>query len=660
MQLARIVNGRGKRRTLGQKLKEIALALCFEATMSKDEILAHYSALAPFGGNIVGIKAATWRYFGRPPDQLSWAEAAMLAVLPNAPSLIHPGKNRTILLKKRNALLRKLLRKGVIDTASYLLALEEPLPDQLFSFPHQTYHLVHRLHKMAPGQEHFTTIDRGLQNKVLHLLRTREPLLSAQMIYNYAVIVAETKTGKIKVYIGNSQLPQNKAHEQEIDMVHRRRSTGSTLKPILYALCLKEGIILQNSLVPDIPTNIAGFQPKNFDKSYEGAVPAGYALAKSLNIPAVRLLWTYHLQKFHDVLRQLQLHSIDRPAEHYGLTLILGGAEASLYELTQLYCGMGQALLYPHAKTIQGLHLTDAQPIQADYAGILGPENVWIVFDILAAKHRPAEEEDWERFSSAKKIAWKTGTSYGHRDAWCIGVTPAYTVGVWIGNADNTGIPELTGIAKAAPLMFSIFNALPDHEAWFDPPKGLVYAEVCSRSGYLASKYCPKKSGQYIQQGGLHSKPCSYHKLLPLDESESAIVDASCYPQEKIHHRPFFVLPPAMAYYYKKHHLDYQDLPPPYPGCPSTDDHCIEVIYPYPGSVIKIPNDLNFKKQAVVMRAAHRYAHAHLYWYLNHSFLGTTTNPYHVMSKTLPPGPYLLTLVDQMGNVKSVRFEIRK
>ena len=659
MQLARIVTGRGKRRTLWQKLKEISLALCFEATMTKDEILAHYSALAPFGGNIVGIKAATWRYFGRPPDELSWAEAAMLAILPNAPSLIHPGKNRTILLQKRNALLRKLLRKGVIDTATYHTALDEPLPDRLFRFPSEAYHLVNRFHQTAPGQEHFTTIDWRLQNKILYLLRGHEQALSSQMVYNYAVVVAETRTGKVRVYIGNSQLPQNRAHEQEIDMVHRRRSTGSTLKPVLYALCLKEGMILENSLVADIPTNIAGFQPKNFDKTYEGAVPAGYALAKSLNIPAVRLLWAYHHQRFHDVLQQLQLRSIDRPAEYYGLSLILGGAEASLYELTQLYCGMGQTLLYPHAKAINGLRLTDQPVAGSNYAGILGPENVWIVFDVLAAKHRPAEEEDWERFSSARKIAWKTGTSYGHRDAWCIGVTPQYTVGVWVGNADNTGIPELTGIAKAAPLMFAIFNALPDNGEWFAPPDGLVYAEVCTRSGHLASKHCPEKKGQYIQQGGLRSQPCSYHKVFWLDESESYIVDASCYPREKIRQHTLFVLPPAMAYYYQKHHLDYQDMPPPYPGCHTADAECIDVIYPYSGSAIKIPDDLNFKKQAVVLRAAHRYAHARLYWYLNHSFLGTTTDQQHVMTKTLSPGTYLLTLVDQMGNIKSVRFEVR-
>ena len=332
----------GKPRSIYQKMVEIILATRLEIRYSKKEILALYASNAPFGGNVVGLHSASWRYFGKNPDQLSWAEAATLAVLPNSPSLIHPGRNRQTLLAKRNRLLDRLLANGKIDELTCELAKEEPLPEKPLALPRLAPHLLDRAY-----QEHFrgkngqvsrlrTSIDRTLQQQATQILQRHQRDLSGNGVHNIAAVIMEVETGQVVAYVGNV-IGAGKEHGEAVDIIKAPRSTGSILKPFLYALAINDGNILPTSLLTDIPTQLKGYRPENYHKSYDGVVPARRALARSLNVPSVYLLQDYGLEKFHFGLQKIGLTTITQMPNHYGLTLILGGAEAKLWDLCNAY-----------------------------------------------------------------------------------------------------------------------------------------------------------------------------------------------------------------------------------------------------------------------------------------------------------------------------------
>ena len=333
---------KGKKRTYFEKLIELILATRLEFNKSKKEILNLYASHAPFGGNVVGIDMAAWRYFGAPSNKLSWAENATLAVLPNAPSLIYPGKNQQRLLEKRNRLLKKLLSKNKIDTLTYELSIKESLPQKPFNLPQIAPHLLDFISKKNKGNRIQTTINYSLQKQINNIVKRNYNILSQNEIRNMAVLVMDIKTREVKSYVGNT--PTTKAHQKDVDIIQSGRSTGSVLKPLLYSAMMDKGELLPEELVPDIPTVIAGYAPKNFSETYNGAVPANKALARSLNIPAVRLLQKYGLQRFSDEITAFKIRNIKYSADHYGLSLILGGAEASLWDLCKTYAGLAGTL----------------------------------------------------------------------------------------------------------------------------------------------------------------------------------------------------------------------------------------------------------------------------------------------------------------------------
>jgi penicillin-binding protein 1C len=298
MQVIRLA--RHKDRTFWEKFKEIALATRLEMACSKEEILKLYAAHAPFGGNVVGIDAAAWRYFGRNSHQLSWAENALLAVLPNSPSLIYPGKNHKLLLKKRDLLLHKLLNNNVIDTLTYQLALTEVIPSHPHALPSFAPHLLTRMRNEGlKGKRKRSSLDIVLQQQVSKILYRHHLPLKANQIFNGAALILDVQSGDVLAYVGNTQA--GASHGEAVDIITAPRSTGSILKPFLYAAMLDEGQILPQSILPDIPTFIDGFAPKNFDQSFEGAVPADEVIALTLNVPAVHMLRADGVEKFHNL-----------------------------------------------------------------------------------------------------------------------------------------------------------------------------------------------------------------------------------------------------------------------------------------------------------------------------------------------------------------------
>ena len=646
-----------KKRSYWEKIKELVLATRLELGYSKHYILKLYASHAPFGGNVVGLEAASWRYFGMQPDQLSWAEAATLAVLPNAPSLIYPGKNQTELLGKRNRLLHKLLNNNYIDSTTYQLSLLEELPKKPFPLPDTAPHLVQYLAKKYKGKRISTPVDENLQASINSIVNKHYKNLKQNQVYNAAVLVMDVKTRKVLSYVGNT--PTDNEHEKDVDMVQANRSTGSLLKPLLYTAMMNEGELLPTMLIPDVPTQIAGYTPENFNESYSGAVEADKALAKSLNIPAVRLLRSYGLEKFRDQLDLFNLRGLDKSADHYGLTLILGGAESNLWDLCKTYASLASTVNHFNATSSEYYNKEFIEPIptaetKVDFGAkstevtIFDAASIYLTFEAMKKVNRPEGSESWEFFDSSKQIAWKTGTSFGNKDAWAIGITKDYVVGVWVGNADGEGRPNVTGLSSAAPVLFDVFDVLP-RSSWFQKPiDEFTEIDVCSESGYLATDICPK-TVLSIPRKQNFVKSCAYHQLVHLDAEKQLRVNSSCADLSQTVSESWFILPPLMEYYYKKGHPSYKTLPPFLENCRDSNSEAMEFIYPRNGSRITLARNFEGKKNELVVKLAHVKPATPVYWYLDEKFIGQTSD-FHEIGLIPSLGEHRIMAVDALGN----------
>ena len=673
MQLARIARG-NQDRTFYEKTIEMCWALFLETTYSKQEILNLYASHAPFGGNVIGLETAAWRYFGRSASELSWAESATLAVLPNSPALIHPGRNRKQLKEKRDRLLASLQKKGVLEETEYELACMEPLPEAPLPLPNDAPHLLERLAAEQPGQRIQTSVRQALQRQTQALVNRYAREYSSNHIYNLAAIVADVETGEVLAYAGNATYPADERRGNQVDIITSPRSTGSILKPFLYAGMLHDGLLLPSMLVSDVPLNINGFSPHNYNKTFYGAVPAHVAIERSLNVPLVRMLSQYNTGRFMSLLKSWGMTTLRFSEEHYGASLILGGAEGTLWDLSGMYASMSRVL--KHYRTYNGRYNpADTHPLTPFPAerkepirsltdsrltdkALLSSAALWYTFEAMSALNRPEEEADWQQFESMKRIAWKTGTSYGGRDAWAIGTTPRYVVGVWAGNASGEGRPGLTGVGNAAPVLFDLFSLLPGGE-WFDLPYDeTLPMAICRNSGHKASPYCEQTDTLYMPLSGNNTGICPYHKLVHLSADGRYRVNSSCESVDRMISRPWFVLPPAQEYYYRNYHIDYIPLPPVKPGCGQDLNRQIELIYPEHNAILYLPKGFSGKSEKFIFKAAHARRDATIYWHLDESYLGETTDN-HQISCSVSQGKHLLTLIDNEGNQKKIQFEVK-
>lgn len=627
---------RGRERTVKQKIVESVMATRLELRHSKKRILALYASHAPFGGNVVGLEAAAWRYFGRPAGELSWGESATLAVLPNSPSEIHPGKNRDALKAKRDRLLERLHKRGALDSLDLVLACGEPLPDAPVSLPRDASHLVEHYCKTTPGKRSMASVDIHLQRQVQAVVDGWNDEFSRSGINDLAAVVLDVRSGEALAYVGNAN-PDRTRPGSDVDIVRSPRSTGSILKPVLYCALLQEGEILPKTLLADTPVNLDGFSPQNFNRQFAGAVPASEALTRSLNVPSVHLLRRFGTAKFLDILRRCGMSTLGKSASHYGLSLILGGAEGNLLDVTSMYAKMSAS--YQDTDTLRtrkggrlrGFPLTDKC-------------SLWWTFESLKEVNR-ADEIDWHLISSVKRVAWKTGTSYGFRDAWAVGVTADYAVGVWAGNAQGQGVPGLVGARTAGPVMFDIFNLLPAQErteaysrnGWFlEPAPGdYVLSEVCRESGHLKGIHCEVADTLMVPRKAVKSSPCPYHKTVEGVRT--------------------FILPPAMEWYYRQHHPEYR----PYIPKSRSGQSPMEFIYPESGAVIYIPRQLDGSVRGATFNLAHREPESVVYWHLDNEYLGKTQH-IHQMEVRPSPGVHTVTVVDQWGNTFSTTFTVGK
>ncbi len=680
MQVIRL--SRGKRRNIWQKIFESILAVRLECNYSKNSILKLYASNAPFGSNVVGLDAASWRYFARSADKLSWGEMAALCVLPNAPSLVHPGKNRQILLRKRNELLDKLVANKTISATTGQLAKLEPLPGQPLPLPQLAPHLLDRFKKEYASRKEnnkelptriITTVQAALQQSVTQLINRYQSSYKGNGINNAAAMVMEIESGNVLAYVGNVYNTSDSSLESHVDVLSSPRSPGSTLKPLLYAALQTNGLILPQQLISDIPTQIGGYTPQNFNLEYDGAVPANRALSKSLNIPAVKMLQLFKYQRFYDVLKQCGFTTLNQPADHYGLSLILGGCEVTPWELAGTYSSLVRTYLHQrqnngkqnqndwqipnyikHSDNSTRKNQTSDIRYQTspfDYTAI------WHTLNAMQEVMRPGEEGLWNLFNSAQRIAWKTGTSFGFRDGWAIGLTSKYCVLVWVGNTDGEGRPELTGINTAAPLLFDIFRLLPT-ASWFLPPAyDFAYLPVCHQSGFKAGINCDDVDTVMVSIHGNNAPLCPYHHIIHLDATGKYRVNSSCVSPWAMITKSWFTLSPAMEFYYKAKHNEYLTLPPFMKGCSSGGERQIEIIYPEQNAKIFVPKEIAGNKGKTVFSAAHSNPNATLFWHLDDNYIGSTKQ-FHQMELNPLKGFHTLTIVDNNGEAVTRNFEI--
>ncbi|WP_134200507.1 penicillin-binding protein 1C [Meridianimaribacter flavus] len=657
---------KGKNRTYFEKAIEIVLATRLELRTSKDKILSYYSSNAPFGGNVVGLDAASWRYFNRNSNELSWAESATLAVLPNAPSLIYPGKNQERLLKKRNRLLAKLLQNQIIDSLTYNLSVAESLPQKPFPLPQIAPHLLQKVTQNYSGKHIKTTINTPLQQQVNRIVKRHYNELSQNEIYNAAVLVLDVKTRQVLAYVGNT--PTDKSHQKDVDIIDKPRSTGSILKPFLYAAMLDAGDILPNTLVADVPTQFGSYNPENYNKTYDGAIPASRALSRSLNVPSVRMLQEFGLDRFHHYLKTLQLKDLKYNANHYGLSLILGGAESNLWDLCKSYAALSSTLNHFSETSSEYYSNEFCEPtFLASETVDFGKKNsekilfdagsIYLTYESLKEVNRPEGDENWEFFDGSKQIAWKTGTSFGFRDAWAIGTTTDYVVGVWVGNADGEGRPGLVGVQAAAPILFDVFDVLPN-SPWFAKPfDEMQEVTICKKSGHRASPNCDDTENKFIQISGLKTKPCPYHVLVHLDKTETFQVNSSCESTSNITHKSWFVLPPLMGYYYKTKNPFYKPLPKFRSDCLGENSISMAFIYPKENNSIFLPKDFDGSTNDLVLQIAHSKPETTVFWYVNDIYMGSTKD-IHELAIIPKQGKHLITVVDEFGNEAKRHFTI--
>lgn len=653
MQVARLA--RPKPRTLPNKLLEIAQACKLELLTSKEHLLRAYLDHAPYGGNIVGFQAASWKYFGKPPDQMTWSEAATLAVLPNAPSTVTPVSNRTLLKTKRDRLLRFLVKQRHLSRQDGDAAMAEPLPDHVRPFPFAAPHAAIRLRRVqSGGPVTRSSIQLETQRLCENLLQRHLQYLHSLGVANACLVAAETQTGLVRAYVGSQDF-RDEAGKGQVDGVQAPRSSGSILKPFLYAAAMDEGQILPDMLLWDVPTHFRGFTPQNNDFVFLGLVSAREALTQSRNVPAVRLLHSLGVYPFYLWLKDAGVNTLFRKADDYGLSLVLGGAEVTLWDMVALYRGVGCGGRF------SPLRLTLPAPRQTNGRQLMHPASAYLLLEMLKEVKRPEGEYYWEQYNNQRPVAWKTGTSYGQRDGWAVGTNPSWTIGVWVGNFTGEGNPNLTGGRCAGPLLFDCFNALPalTPERWFrTDPEQFTTCRICRDTGFLAGPDCPRRQNVLVPKHAKAFRPCPYHRVVHLSRDRRHTVCAKCWDKEGRAAEVRLVYPPQVTQVLRQQGREVAGLPPHRPGCPTLEKNPeMEITYPAERAQIWIPRGLAGEPQRVVVQVSHRTRDRRVFWYVDEQFQGESRDP-HARAFFLDTGWHTVDIVDESGQRLRRQFQV--
>lgn len=650
MQLARLQHPR--ERTWYAKLMESWQALRLEWQRSKNQIFEEYASWVPMGSNVVGVSTASWRFLGHSPSKMTWAESALLAVLPNQPNSLHLEKGRKKLLEKRNRLLDRMAMEGVISLELAQAAQKEPLPTQGRNFHFAAPHYAEWVGRKISNKSHRGTLDLTMQRKVEFQLDLQLESLRHLGVRNAAVLVMETSTGKVRAYAG-SQSWNDTLGIGRNDGISAARSTGSLLKPFLYGLALERGPWTQRSQVLDVPTYFKGFHPLNADEKYAGMVTFQEALVRSLNVPAVRLLQEYGIDDFYWWLKKARLNHLFRDIEGYGLPLILGGAEASLQELVPLY-----AMLLQEGIWRSPIYLENQE---VDEIPLLSPGAAYATAQMLQDVQRPDIDEYHQWLQSQVPVAWKTGTSFGARDAWAIGGNAQWTIGVWIGNFKGGGIDGISGARSAAPLLFALMNDFTtrNQRTWIDPPVAhLRKVAVCSLSGDQPNENCPHVDSVLVPSGNRGMRSCDYHHKSLLNRQHTHEVCSRCWHPPDTQWVVRVSYPAEAIPFLRERGLIADALFEHNPTCPAlSDKNSLQILYPQSQDHIFLPRNHMGQMEHFVAEAVHGNPQAKLWWFLDGKPLGQTIG-LHKMPLQASPGSHVMIVQDLEGKSQTVRFVI--
>ncbi len=649
MQVARLMEP--KSRTWASKLKEAFRALQLELRYSKAEILAFYFNLAPYGGNIVGVGAASHLYFGKHPSQLSLGEAALLAAIPNAPNERRPDRHPGDVGKARARILDLMVEQGFIASSRAKEAASEPVPEQRMALPFKVPHLAAWMVRRYPDAGKLETeLDAKIQDGVERLVRNHLKPLRAQGISQGAVVIIENETRSVRALVGAYDF-FDKAHSGQVNGALAPRSPGSTLKPFVYALGLQAGLVSTDQLIEDVPVDYAGYQPVNYDASYRGGVSVREALIQSLNVPAVNLDARLGERGLYSFLKAAGLSTLTKPRHHYGLSLVLGGGEVTLLELTNLYATLAAG------GRVAPVRFLKSEP-QRKGREVLDPGTAYLITDILSQVNRPTLAAVWEWAVNAPKIAWKTGTSYGHRDAWSVGYTPKYTVGVWIGNFEGTGTPELVGGDVAAPLLLEIFGLLSESGSarWFTEPNILAERTVCAVSGQVATPNCAATRQEKVVPGVAPNHKCEIHRTVMIDTETGKRLCPHCRTGRAFTERVMEHWPAAMAQWRSTWGYPVDAIPGHWPGCVKVmAGQAPEIRAPADGSRFKIRDSVPLDYQKIRLAASVTNQTQTIYWFQGNTMI-YSGDPREEVFWAPERGTHRLVCIDDEGRSSEIRI----
>lgn len=648
MQVARALEPR--KRTVWAKIAETFRALQLEWKYDKDEILQLYLNLVPYGGNIEGVKAASLLYFKKNPDHLSLAEITALSIIPNRPSSLVIGKNNEGIVKERNRWLQQFADDGVFTKKEIEDAIAEPLQASRSEVPHYIPHLSYKLRKLSSAHTVQSNIVLNTQRKIEKLTEDYIRTLKLKNINNAAVVVIDNRTHKIVSYVGSAQFFDTTDGGQ-VNGAAAIRQPGSTLKPLLYALSIDEGFITPKTVLNDVPINFNGYAPENYDQKFKGAVTVEYALEHSLNIPSVKGLRQLGKDKLIQKLVACDFKQIQKDKSKLGLSMILGGCGTTLEELTGLFSAFANNGLYVQPQFINSKG--EGKKVQ-----VVSPSAAYMITEILSKVNRPDFPINWTATEHMPKIAWKTGTSYGRRDAWSIGYNKNYTVGVWVGNFSGLGIGDLSGANTATPLLFKIFNTI-DYDSnsdWYAPPKDCELRQVCNETGLTPGKYCTNLISDYFIPLTSNTAPCNHIQEVKVSADSSLSYCETCAPATGYTKKLYKIIAPEMQDHFFSNGIAFQSIPAHNPSC--------EKIFKGDGPSITSPlNGTEYyvdRKNPEPLQLSANTANdvSKIYWYVNNEFYKASSakeKQFFVPKE----GPLKISCTDDKGRNRNIMITVK-
>lgn len=652
MQIARMMEP--KSRTPKAKIIEILRALQLELHYSKKELLELYFNMAPYGGNIEGVGAASYFYFGKPARELTASQAALLTSIPNSPQALRPDLNLANSLNARNRVLGVMMQDQVISESDYREALDEEIKSKRYKPPNLAPHLCNELLAKYGGRpEIVCAADLKIQSKCEAVINGFKSPLAMKGINNAAVVVIRNSTAEILAMVGSCDF-YDIQHEGQVNGATAPRSPGSALKPFVYGLALDKGLVSPNLMIEDLPAYYSGYTPENYDRQYRGAVSVTDALRNSLNVPAVHICARVGQKNFYALLRSGGLSTLARKDSDYGLPLILGSCEIELLDLTNLYSCLARGGVYKKYH-----YLADESSI--DSARLFSPAAAYILSEIMSELERPDFPSSWEFSPNIPKVAWKTGTSFGRKDAWSIGFNPTFTVGVWVGNFDGESSPDLVGAEAAAPILFEVFRLINTGagQRWFSEPITVDTRQVCAVSGMPPGPHCPATVVELYIPGVSPVTTCTIHKEIMIDSLSGFRLCRYCSSGKHVKYIIYEDWPPKIATWLVKSGHAIAEIPEHNPVCTGTYAGDRPVIFsPTEDVTYIIRGHIPLADQGIPLEASIATGAKKMFWFIDGE-LYAQVSPGEKAFYTPVVGSHKLVCTDDEGRSSSLKFTVR-